>query len=108
MRWRRAGIAYGYALNDRPRDCGNTREGRVTHHGAIMSSEVRHMVDGLRPYPLIRFRGVLDATTAGTVRDVLLEVLAGHPEAVVVEVSGLEVGEPTAVRVLRDIRQATS
>ncbi|MCU7724468.1 anti-anti-sigma factor [Actinoplanes sp. KI2] len=73
-----------------------------------MSSEVRHVVDGDRPYPLVRFSGVLDATTAGTVRDVLLEVLAGQPEAVVVEVGGLEIGEPAAVGVLHDIRRATS
>jgi hypothetical protein len=77
------------------------------HNGAIMSSEVRHVVDGDRPYPLVRLSGVLDATTAGTVRDVLLEVLAGQPEAVVVEVAGLEIGEPGAVGVLHDIRQAT-
>jgi hypothetical protein len=78
------------------------------HNGAIMSSEVRHAVDGDRPYPLVRLSGVLDGTTAGTVRDVLLEVLAGQPEAVVVEVGGLEVGEPAAVGVLHDVWRATN
>jgi hypothetical protein len=78
------------------------------HNGVIMSSEVRHLVDGGRPYPLVRLSGVLDGTTAGTVRDVLLEVLAGQPEAVVVDVGGLEVGEPAAVAVMHDVWRATS
>jgi hypothetical protein len=78
------------------------------HNGAIMSSEVRHLVDSARPYPLIRLSGVLDATTAGTVRDVLLDVLAGQPEAVVVDVGGLEVGEPAAAGVMHDVWRATS
>jgi hypothetical protein len=78
------------------------------HNGAIMSSEVRHLVDGDRPYPLVRLSGVLDATTAGTVRDVLLEVLAGQPEAVVVEAGGLEIGEPAAAGVLHEVWRATN
>ena len=78
------------------------------HNGAIMSSEVRHLVDSARPFPLVRLSGVLDGTTAGTVRDVLLDVLAGQPEAVVVDVGGLAVGEPAAVGVMRDVWRATS
>jgi anti-anti-sigma regulatory factor len=78
------------------------------HNGAIMSSEVRHLVDSARPYPLVRLSGVLDATTVGAVRDVLLDVLAGQPEAVVVDVGELEVGEPAAAGVLRDVRRETS
>jgi hypothetical protein len=77
------------------------------HNGAIMSSEVRHLVDSARPFPLVRLSGVLDASTAATVGEVLLDVLAGQPEAVVVDVGGLEVGEPSAVGVLSEVRRAT-
>ena len=78
------------------------------HNGAIMSSEVRHLVDDARPYPLVRLSGVLDATTVGSVRDVLLDVLAGQPEAVVVDAGGLELGEATAAGVMREVRRETT
>jgi len=78
------------------------------HNGAIMSSDVRHLVDSARPYPLVRLSGVLDATTARTVRDVLLDVLAGQPQAVVVDVDELEVGEPAAAGVLHDVWRETT
>jgi hypothetical protein len=78
------------------------------HNGAIMASEVRHLLDDARPYPLVRLSGVLDATTAATVRDVLLDVLAGQPEAVVVDVGGLSVGDPAAVRVLHEVMTETT
>jgi hypothetical protein len=78
------------------------------HNGAIMSSEVRHLVDNARPYPLVRLSGLLDATTARTVRDVLLDVLAGQPEAVVVDAGGLEVGEPAAAGVMHDVWRETT
>ena len=67
-----------------------------------MSSEVRHLVDNGRPFPLVRLTGVLDGSTAPTVRSALLDVLAGQPEAVVVDVDELDVAEPGAVAVLRD------
>ncbi|WP_245665487.1 ATP-binding protein [Actinoplanes subtropicus] len=42
-------------------------------------------------------------------RDVLLDVLAGQPEAVVVDVGGLEFGEPAvAAGVMRDVRRETT
>jgi hypothetical protein len=77
------------------------------HNGAIMSSELRHLVDSARPYPLVRLSGMLDATTTATVRDVLLDVLAGQPAALVVDVGELEIGEPAAVGVLSDVRRET-
>src|SRR5262245_55847463 len=77
------------------------------HNGAIMPSEVLHLVDTARPFPLVRLSGVLDATTAPTVRDVLLDVLAGQPEAVVVDVDELTVGDPASAGVLREVFQAT-
>jgi hypothetical protein len=77
------------------------------HNGAIMSSEVRHLVDNGRPYPLVRLAGVLDATTAPAVRSVLLDVLAGQPEAMVVDVGELAVADSAAVNVLRDVHRDT-
>jgi hypothetical protein len=77
------------------------------HNGAIMSSEVRHLVDDARPVPVVRLGGVLDGTTAGTVRDVLLDVLAGQPPAILVDVGELEIGEAGAVGVLREVARDT-
>jgi hypothetical protein len=77
------------------------------HNGAIMSSEVRHLVDVGRPYPLVRLAGVLDATTAPAVRSVLLDVLAGQPEAMVVDVDQLDVRDTAALGVLRDVLRDT-
>jgi anti-anti-sigma regulatory factor len=78
------------------------------HNGAIMSSEVRHRVDDGRPFPLVRLAGLLDATSVVTVRSVLLDALAGQPEALVVDVSDLEVADPSCVLVLRDVRRETA
>jgi hypothetical protein len=78
------------------------------HNGAIMSSEVRHLVDSERPFPLVRLAGVLDASTAPGVRALLLDVLAGQPEAIVVDVADLEVGDPLSVGVLRDLNRDTA
>jgi hypothetical protein len=82
----------------------NAKWGRVMHNGAIMPSEVRHLVDRGQTYPLVRISGVLDADTAPAVRLLLLDVLADQPEAVVVDVSALR---PDAVEVLRDLRTET-
>jgi len=78
------------------------------HNGAIMSSEVRHLVEHGLAYPLVRLTGVLDASTAATVRSVLLDVLAGQPQAVVVDVAELEPDGPGAISVLRDLRRETT
>jgi len=72
-----------------------------------MPSQVRHQVDGGQPYPVVRLVGALDASTAPSVRAALLDVLAGQPEAVVIDARDLTVGEPPAVGVLGEIaRQA--
>jgi anti-anti-sigma regulatory factor len=78
------------------------------HNGAIMSSDVRHRVDSAGPFPLVRLAGVLDADSAPSVRSALLEVLAGQPEAVVVDVGDVEVRDRDAVTVLRDLHQDTA
>ena len=68
-----------------------------------MPSEVRHQVDDGQAYPVIRFTGVLDATTAPNVRSGLIRMLAGQPEAVVVDVRELTVGDRQAVPVLHEV-----
>lgn len=73
-----------------------------------MSSEVHHLVEHGLAYPLVRLSGVLDAATAVTVRSVLLDLLARQPEALVVDVAGLEPSAPASVAVLRDLRRETA
>ncbi|WP_255657716.1 ATP-binding protein [Actinoplanes sp. L3-i22] len=72
-----------------------------------MPSEVRHLVDRGQSYPLVRLTGVLDDQTAGQVRSTLLDVLAGQPEAVVVDVAGLRVPGPDALAGLRAVLDET-
>ena len=72
-----------------------------------MSSEAQHRVDHEQVYPLVRLTGLLDATTLPVMRSVLLDVLAGQPEAVVVDVSELEQGSPDAGQALRELRRDT-
>jgi len=67
-----------------------------------MPSEVRHLVDGGQTYPVVRLTGVLDASTVAEVRSALLDVLAGQPEAVVVDVRELTPG-PGEAAVLGEI-----
>ncbi|MEV6597067.1 ATP-binding protein [Actinoplanes sp. NPDC051346] len=73
-----------------------------------MPSEVRHLVDGGQTYPVVRLTGVLDTDSAPAVGEAVLDVLAGQPEALVVDVRDLTVRESEAVTVLRDVAQATA
>lgn len=68
-----------------------------------MPSEVRHQVDAGQAYPVVRLTGLLDAVTAPGIRSGLLELLAGQPEALIVDVRELTVGDPAAAGVLRDV-----
>jgi len=77
------------------------------HNGAIMPSEVRHLVDRGQPYPVVRLTGLLDASTAPAVRSALLDELARQPEAVVADVTALSVPDPAATAVLRDLARET-
>ncbi|AEV88455.2 anti-sigma-factor antagonist [Actinoplanes sp. SE50/110] len=72
-----------------------------------MPSEVRQLVDRGQSYPLVRLTGVLDARTSGSVRSTLLDVLAGQPEAVVVDVTGLQPPREEALDTLRALREET-
>jgi anti-anti-sigma regulatory factor len=78
------------------------------HNGAIMPSEVRHQVETGQPYPVVQLSGLLDDRSAPAVRGALLDVLAGQPEALVVDVAGLEVPDPAAIAVLRDVARDTA
>jgi hypothetical protein len=78
------------------------------HNGAIMPSEVLHLVDPDQTFPLVRLTGVLDSDTAAGVRSALLDVLAGQPEAVVVDVGDLQVGQTGAIDMLRGLYQDTA
>lgn len=77
------------------------------HNGAIMPSEVRHRVATDQAFPLVQLAGVLNRETAPEMRSALLDVLAGQPEAVVVDVADLSLAEPAAVGALRDLREET-
>jgi ABC-type transporter Mla MlaB component len=78
------------------------------HNGAIMPSEVRHMVDTGAIYPVVQLTGMLDAKSAPTIRSALLDVLAQQPEAVVIDVSDLRLADPSAAAVLRDVVRETA
>ena len=68
-----------------------------------MPSEVAHRLDAGGPYPVVQLTGVLDAEAGPDARSALLEVLAGQPEALVVDVSGLRLAHPGATAALRDV-----
>jgi histidine kinase-like protein/STAS domain-containing protein len=73
------------------------------HIGAIMPSEVAHLVDTDQTFPVIRLSGVLDPAATPAVRSALLEVLAGQPEALIVDVGGLRPADAASAGVLADI-----
>lgn len=64
------------------------------HNGAIMPSEVAHLVDTDQTFPVVRLFGVLDPATAPGVRSALLEVLATQPEALIIDVADLRPADP--------------
>jgi hypothetical protein len=78
------------------------------HNGAIMPSEVAHRVDTGGGYPVVHLTGVLDAGGAPALRSALLSVLAGQPEALIVDVSDLRLAHPGADGVLREVAAANA
>jgi hypothetical protein len=77
------------------------------HNGAIMSSDVRHLVDRGQAFPLVRLTGVLDGDAVGPARSALLDVLADQPEAVVVDVAELAGPNTHAAAMLRGVLDDT-
>ena len=77
------------------------------HNGVIMPSEVRHLVDTGATYPVVRFAGVLDSTTSPAVRSALLDVLAGQPAALVIDVDALRVPDDASVGVVSEVARDT-
>jgi anti-anti-sigma regulatory factor len=73
-----------------------------------MPSEVRHLVDGDLAFPVVRFSGVLDTGSAPGLRDALVTVLAGQPQAAVVDVTALDVPDPAATGVLDTVARDTA
>ncbi len=73
-----------------------------------MASEVAHRVVTGEAYTVVRLTGVLDGAAAPAVRSALLDVLAGQPEAVVVDVGELRVADPASVGVLGDVARDTA
>ncbi|MEU4687573.1 ATP-binding protein [Actinoplanes sp. NPDC023714] len=72
-----------------------------------MPSEVRHPVDRDQAYPLVRLTGVLDDDTVASARSTLLDELANQPEAMVVDVAGVEAPHAGAVGMLREVLDET-
>jgi hypothetical protein len=72
-----------------------------------MMSELAHRVVTGGAYPVLHLSGVLDARSAPQLRSALLTLLAGQPEAVVVEVTHVRVAELAAVSVLQDVARET-
>ncbi|WP_433827170.1 ATP-binding protein [Actinoplanes sp. CA-015351] len=72
-----------------------------------MPIEVRHLVDRGRAHPLVRLSGVLDDGSAAAARFALLDLLADQPEALVVDVDGLQDPHGLAVTMLRDVFDVT-
>ena len=55
------------------------------------------------PVALLRVRGVLDPVTGDALRLAVTRMLSAQPEALVVDVSGLEIGDPHGLRALSDV-----
>ncbi|MFG1602779.1 ATP-binding protein [Actinoplanes sp. NPDC049265] len=68
-----------------------------------MPSEVAHLVDTDQTFPVIRLSGLLDPAATPAVRSALLEVLAGQPEALIVDVAGLRPADATSAGVLAEV-----
>jgi anti-anti-sigma regulatory factor len=73
-----------------------------------MPTELRHLIDDGQPYPVVRLIGPLDADAAPRARAALLDGLVEQPEALVVDVSAVDVTDPAAVGVFADIARDTA
>jgi hypothetical protein len=73
-----------------------------------MPTDVRYMVVTDQPYALLRLHGVLDSTTAGTLRGPLLSFAADQAPPMVIEVGDLRVDDPAAMGAFADVARATA
>jgi len=73
------------------------------HNGAIMPTEVRHRMETGQPFPVVRLSGVLDLDTVAQVSSALRTGLADQPQALVIDVSDLEVTDPAALAGIIDV-----
>jgi anti-anti-sigma regulatory factor len=72
-----------------------------------MPTAVQCLIDDNQPYAVARVVGVLDAKGAAAVRSALIKCLAEQPEAVLVDLSGMQLGDPNALSVFLAVaRQA--
>jgi anti-anti-sigma regulatory factor len=72
-----------------------------------MPPSVRSEVDQVGTSTVVRIAGILTVTTAPAVRLALVKCLVGQPDALVVDLSELEVGQPAALTVFAAVaRQA--
>jgi hypothetical protein len=71
----------------------------TSHNGNGMPAALRCLVDRRTPYTLVRLIGVLDVAGASRTRATLLKVLAEQPDAIVVDMAGIEPCPPAALSV---------
>jgi anti-anti-sigma regulatory factor len=72
-----------------------------------MPTAVQCLIDDNQPYAVARVVGVLDVKGAAAVRAALIKCLAEQPEAVLVDLSGMRLGDPDALSIFLAVaRQA--
>jgi hypothetical protein len=64
-----------------------------------MPTAVQCLIDDHQPYAVARVVGLLDVKGAVAVRSALIKCLAEQPEAVLVDLSGMRLGEPSALSI---------
>jgi anti-anti-sigma regulatory factor len=72
-----------------------------------MPTAVQCLIDDHQAYAIARVVGVLDAKGAAAVRTALIKCLAEQPEAILVDLSGMRLGDPSALSIFYAVaRQA--
>jgi hypothetical protein len=73
-----------------------------------MPTDVRYLVETDEPYALLRLQGVLDRTTVGTLRGLLLTFVADQHPPMVIDVGGLRVDDPSALSAFAEVAHETA
>jgi hypothetical protein len=73
-----------------------------------MPTDVRYLVVTDEPYALLRLQGVLDQTTVATLRGLLLTFVADQHPPMVIDVGGLRVDDPSALRAFSEVAHETA